>query len=157
MSYASPWSFLKVRLPLCCPPPTPSHIAGSLGSRRNVQKNPCMNALPCPQSHLPAAICSALPWFLILPDQICHVASKGNRLQLMPLPLYGQLADLLLHRAVGCFLTEDWAQTSGYAFLSGLSTSKPQEDTACSTWCDASPDLCPGKSSMFKALNRMTN
>lgn len=116
-----------------------------------------MNTLPCPQTHLPAAICSPLPWFLILPDQICHVASKGDRLQLMPSPLYGQLADLLLHRAVGCLLTEDWAQTSGYAFLSELSTSKPQEDTACSTLCDASPDLCTRQSSMFKALNRITN
>lgn len=114
MSYASPQSFLKVRLPLCCSPSTPSLIAGSLGSRQTFKR---VNALPCPQSHLPAAICSLLPWFLILPDQICHAASKGDRLQLMPLPLSGQLADLLLHRAVGCLLTEDWAQTSGYAFL----------------------------------------
>lgn len=51
-----------------------------------------MNAFPCPQTHLPAAICSPLPWFLILPDQICHAARRGDRLQLMPSSLHGQLA-----------------------------------------------------------------
>lgn len=74
MSYIFPWSFLKVRLSL--QPPFP--IWQSSGPERHVPKSSSEDVLPCPQTRVPAAICSLLPWFLILPEQKCDVASRGS-------------------------------------------------------------------------------
>lgn len=71
-----------------------SDRAGSSGSRDSVPKSSGVDVLPCPQTHVPAAICSPLRWFLILSGQKCDVASRGSGCS-WSMALQGQLAGWL--------------------------------------------------------------
>lgn len=57
-----------------CSPYFPSD--GAQDQERNVPKSSSVDVLPCPQTRVPAAICSLLPWFPILHEQKCDVASR---------------------------------------------------------------------------------